>query len=97
MKPFVKYLRSLGIRCVIYLDDLLVFCGNNFQEAKKLLRFVFSLLLALGITVNTTRRQPANGHYSPGSYSPMSRDTWLLIARDSPGHLTREEENDRRE
>jgi hypothetical protein len=55
MKPFVKYLRSIGIRCVIYLDDLLVFCGDNFQEARRLLRFVFSLLLALGITVNTTK------------------------------------------
>ena len=55
MKPIVGYLRSLGIRCVIYLDDLLVFCGNNFSVACEISKFICSFLLALGITLNTKK------------------------------------------
>lgn len=52
MKPVVKYIRSLNIRCVIYLDDLLVFCGRDFAEASRIAMFVRNLLLDLGLTLN---------------------------------------------
>ena len=52
MKVAVQFLRKQGIRCVIYLDDLLVFCGSNMKTALDILNFVFSLLLNLGLTIN---------------------------------------------
>ena len=52
MKPVVKFLRKEGIRCVIYLDDLLVLCGKDFKEALRIRDLVLNLILVLGLTVN---------------------------------------------
>ena len=52
MKCVVKFLRSLGIRCVVYIDDLLLIRGPDPEVARKELHFVFHLLLDLGLTIN---------------------------------------------
>jgi hypothetical protein len=52
MRSVVKVLRSFGIRCVIYIDDLLVFCGSNIHIALNIRNWVFSFLINLGISIN---------------------------------------------
>ena len=52
MRTVMKIFRSLGIRCVIYIDDLLVFCGPVMDTAIRIRNWVFSFLLNLGITIN---------------------------------------------
>ena len=52
MKPVVTHLRRLGIRCVIYIDDLICFLGNNLEIARKTTGLIIQALVALGITVN---------------------------------------------
>jgi hypothetical protein len=52
MRTVMKVLRAHGIRCVIYIDDLLVFCGPHIKTAILIRDWVFSFLLNLGITIN---------------------------------------------
>lgn len=52
MRPVVKHLREKGIRCVIYIDDILIFCGPDFKEALRIRDFVLNFILSLGLTVN---------------------------------------------
>eukprot|EP01126_Amoeba_proteus_P041576 TRINITY_DN4476_c0_g4_i12.p1 TRINITY_DN4476_c0_g4~~TRINITY_DN4476_c0_g4_i12.p1 ORF type:complete len:530 (+),score=62.30 TRINITY_DN4476_c0_g4_i12:1276-2865(+) len=52
MRAVVKYLRSLGIRCIIYIDDLIILHGTGMSQAKKEVEFVVDLLLKLGLTIN---------------------------------------------
>lgn len=56
MKPVITFLRELGILCVIYLDDILLFentkqqCTNNVQVTRELLE-------KLGFVINETKSQ----------------------------------------
>jgi hypothetical protein len=51
LKPVVAYLRELGIRLVIYLDDLLIL-NNSISGQLHDLRIVINLLESLGFIVN---------------------------------------------
>ena len=59
-KPIVSTLRQLGIRVIIYLDDMLVL-ADSVQEARAHLRAVVEILVALGFVRNTKKSvfQPA--------------------------------------
>eukprot|EP01126_Amoeba_proteus_P041584 TRINITY_DN4476_c0_g6_i1.p1 TRINITY_DN4476_c0_g6~~TRINITY_DN4476_c0_g6_i1.p1 ORF type:complete len:589 (+),score=71.36 TRINITY_DN4476_c0_g6_i1:634-2400(+) len=52
MKVVVKHLRRLGIRCVIYIDDLIILHGTVMAQARKEIDFVVETLLNLGLTIN---------------------------------------------
>lgn len=52
MKPVVTHLRKLGIRCVIYMDDLICFLGTDLKEARRLTKIISDFLISLGITIN---------------------------------------------
>jgi len=52
MKPVVTYLRKLGIRCVIYIDDLICFLGSDATKAREIAEIIIKFLGKLGITVN---------------------------------------------
>jgi hypothetical protein len=45
IKTVVRVFRANGIRCVIYLDDLLVFCGSEIGRAIRIRNWVFLFLL----------------------------------------------------
>lgn len=51
MKPVVKFLRSNGIVCVIYLDDILII-SKTVEAAKKDCQTTKSLLESLGFLLN---------------------------------------------
>lgn len=51
LRPVVTYLRKLNIRCVIYLDDLLIL-GSSFEECQKNMRTAVDLFTFLGFIVN---------------------------------------------
>ena len=59
-KPIVSTLRRLGIRVIIYLDDMLVL-ADSVQEARVHLRAAVEILVALGFVRNTKKSvfQPA--------------------------------------
>jgi hypothetical protein len=50
--PVVVYLRKKGIRCVIYLDDLLVLVQGSYQDAVHVREMVDDLLIRLGFTIS---------------------------------------------
>lgn len=52
MKPVVGLLRQLGIRIVIYLDDILVMAQTQEEMAKCHATTTINLLESLGFTVN---------------------------------------------
>ena len=54
MKPIVNLLRQLGIRCVIYLDDLLLL-NSSPQEAREVTQMVLNLLEYLGLMVKPSK------------------------------------------
>jgi hypothetical protein len=54
MRPVVEHLRSLGIFCVIYLDDLLLF-GPSKDHVTSALETTLSLYETLGMIVNTEK------------------------------------------
>ena len=56
MKPVVGFLRSKGVRCVIYLDDLLVMHQDK-EELKDQSALAVNLLEALGFLVNYPKSQ----------------------------------------
>jgi hypothetical protein len=51
MKPIIAHLRKLGIRLLIYLDDLLIL-GSSPNGVLQHLRSVVNLLLSLGFLIN---------------------------------------------
>ncbi|KAI9555870.1 hypothetical protein GHT06_018387 [Daphnia sinensis] len=51
MKPIIAHLRKLGIRLLIYLDDMLIL-GSSHNEALGHLRTVVNLLVSLGFLIN---------------------------------------------
>eukprot|EP01126_Amoeba_proteus_P004040 TRINITY_DN11384_c0_g1_i15.p1 TRINITY_DN11384_c0_g1~~TRINITY_DN11384_c0_g1_i15.p1 ORF type:complete len:563 (-),score=72.01 TRINITY_DN11384_c0_g1_i15:15-1703(-) len=52
MRVVVKYLRKLGIRCIIYIDDIIILHGTNREDAEKEINFVVNTLMDLGLTIN---------------------------------------------
>eukprot|EP01126_Amoeba_proteus_P046408 TRINITY_DN5249_c0_g1_i2.p1 TRINITY_DN5249_c0_g1~~TRINITY_DN5249_c0_g1_i2.p1 ORF type:complete len:670 (-),score=104.10 TRINITY_DN5249_c0_g1_i2:959-2968(-) len=73
MKCVSKYLRTLGIRCIVYIDDILVFHGRDFGTAVRENKLVEELLLKLGLSINLKKSQ---------SY-PMKRLKYLGFIVDS--------------
>ena len=51
MKPVVSTLRKLGIKSILYLDDMLIMARSK-EEARKYLATAMELLVALGFIVN---------------------------------------------
>ena len=51
MKPIVATLRKLGIRLILYLDDMLVMAAAK-EEVRKHLATALELLIALGFVIN---------------------------------------------
>lgn len=51
LKPLIRYIRNLGIRCVIYLDDFLII-ADSYDECKKSVKLVCDLLFKLGFIIN---------------------------------------------
>ena len=51
MKPIVATLRKLGIRVILYLDDILVMAPTK-EEVRKHLATALELLIALGFVIN---------------------------------------------
>lgn len=51
LKPVVSTLRKLGIRLVLYLDDMLIMAKHR-EEAKSHLATIMDLLLSLGFIIN---------------------------------------------
>ena len=52
LRPVVKYFRSLGIRCVIYIDDIIFFLGQDFAKACEETDFIINTILKLGLSIN---------------------------------------------
>ena len=55
MRPLVKFLRACGIRCVIYIDDLICFHGESQKVAEEESSLVFRIILWLGLTLNVQK------------------------------------------
>ena len=53
-KPIVSMLRRLGIRMIIYLDDVLLM-ADSAQESRTHLRAALEILVALGFVINTKK------------------------------------------
>ena len=53
-KPIVAVLRKLGIRVILYLDDMLILATTQ-ERARKHLAAALELLVALGFVVNTKK------------------------------------------
>ena len=54
MKPVIAILRRLGIRAILYLDDLLIMAQSR-EEAKRHLATALELITALGFIINTKK------------------------------------------
>ena len=54
MKPVISLLRKLGIRVILYLDDMLIMAESQ-EEAKRHLATALELLVCLGFVVNTRK------------------------------------------
>ena len=54
MKPVVDYIRSMGIRCVIYLDDILIMARSP-GESRRHTQLVLDLLRYLGLLVKPSK------------------------------------------
>ena len=62
MRALVKHLRSHGIRCLPYLDDLAFFVSGTYQDALAARARVENILLASGLTKN-----PSKGQWDPST------------------------------
>jgi hypothetical protein len=60
MRAFVRYLRSRGIRCLPYVDDLAFFVSGSFSRALRARQIVEEALTASGLS-----RKPTKGHWEP--------------------------------
>lgn len=65
MRAFVRHLRSQGIRCLPYLDDLAFFVSGSYQDALAARQIVEDALLRSGLT-----RKPSKGHWEPTQRLP---------------------------
>lgn len=54
LKPVAKYLRQLGVKMIIYLDDILLF-GNTFEECHQSVIMTKNLLVSLGFLINENK------------------------------------------
>ena len=54
MKPVTAILRRLGIRAILYLDDLLIMAQSK-KETKRHLATALELIIALGFIINTKK------------------------------------------
>lgn len=60
MRAFVRYLRSRGIRCLPYVDDLAFFVSGSFSRALKARQIVEEALFLSGLS-----RKPSKGQWEP--------------------------------
>ena len=65
MRPLVIFLRQCGIRCVIYIDDLICFHGPCPIKAQWESGFVLRTMLWLGLTINIDKSVPTPCHSLP--------------------------------
>ena len=72
LRPVIAYLREKGIRCVIYLDDILIM-NQDKESLREDVALVLTLLEALGFLVN----------YVKSSLSPVQVLVYLGFAVDS--------------
>lgn len=72
MKPVMTYLRSRGIRCVIYLDDLFIL-GSSQEECRTNTEFTRDLLNSLGFLINEAK----------SNFTPSQRAEYLGFLFDS--------------
>lgn len=83
MRAFVRYLRSRGIRCLPYVDDLAFFVSGSYSHALRARQIVEEALLASGLT-----RKPTKGHWEPTQRLPdhlgMTIDSKLGILSAPP-------------
>ena len=61
MRPLIQQLREEGIRCVIYLDDVLLLAASR-EDAIAHTRRAVELFTALGLTVNLEKSQTVPSH-----------------------------------
>ena len=54
MKPVIEWIRSMGIRCVIYLDDILLLASSA-EEARRNTQLTLDLLRYLGLLVKPSK------------------------------------------
>lgn len=76
MKPVSAYLRSLGMRIMVYLDDILIL-GRSFDESVQNTRRVIDLLQSLGFVIN----------FDKSSLSPKNSLIYLGFEIDSSSML----------
>ena len=55
MRPLVRFLRACGIKCVIYIDDLIHFHGESQKVAEEESKLVFRVIVWLGLTLNVQK------------------------------------------
>ena len=72
MRPVVKYLRSAGILCLNYLDDILIL-SENYEAGQSHIHVATTLLESLGFLIN----------YNKSSLIPSTRCTFLGFIIDS--------------
>jgi hypothetical protein len=60
LRAFVRYLRSRGIRCLPYVDDLAFFVTGSREDALRARSIVEEALLGSGL-----QRKPSKGHWEP--------------------------------
>ena len=61
LRPVMAYLRSQGMRTVIYLDDILIMAENE-AELMVQVRQMTTLLEQLGFTINILKSSPQPVH-----------------------------------
>ena len=55
LRPIVKFFRSKGIRCVVYIDDFIFFLGPDLEVALGLKDWIMEALLKLGLSINVKK------------------------------------------
>eukprot|EP01126_Amoeba_proteus_P014684 TRINITY_DN1649_c0_g1_i10.p1 TRINITY_DN1649_c0_g1~~TRINITY_DN1649_c0_g1_i10.p1 ORF type:complete len:552 (-),score=71.67 TRINITY_DN1649_c0_g1_i10:232-1887(-) len=73
MRVVVRYFRKLGIRCVIYIDDLIILHGKSLKVAHAEIEFIVNTLLELGLSINMKK----------SSLTPSNRVVFLGFIIDS--------------
>ena len=76
MRPLVKYGRSNGIRCVMFIDGIVL--ASGIERAQQYSKFVRKSLMAAGLVVNADKSQ----------WEPSYRGQWLGFELDfEQGHI----------
>ena len=73
LRPVVKFFRSKGIRCVVYIDDFIFFLGSDLKKALEIKEWILETLLNLGLSINVKK----------SSLVPSSRVKFLGFIVDS--------------